>query len=200
MLIGYARVSTSGQDLAALRDGLATLGIDHQHVHVERGLSGTTRAWPGLREALTACRPGDVLVVTKLDRIARSLREAIDIAGELTKKGVELGLGGAVYDPTDPAGRLFFNVLGMVDEFEDLIRARPVKLWRSRRPLARSVALRPSALPGKRSTRCSCTVAGSTRPARSRGCLASPTRLCTGPSSEAGNLEEGGTQRYSLAS
>jgi hypothetical protein len=47
MLIGYARVPTSGQDLAAQRDGLATLGVDDQHVHVDHGLSGTTRARPG---------------------------------------------------------------------------------------------------------------------------------------------------------
>jgi DNA invertase Pin-like site-specific DNA recombinase len=65
------------------------------------------------------------LVVTKLDRLARSLRDATDITNELTKKGVALNLGGAVYDPTDPVGRLLFNVLGMVAEFEaDLIRAR----------------------------------------------------------------------------
>jgi len=121
----YARVSTSGQDLAAQRDGLAALGVDDQHVHVDHGLSGTTRARPGLREALAACRAGDILVVTKLDRLARSLRDATDIADELTKKGVALNLGGAVYDPTDPVGRLLFNVLGMVAEFEaDLIRAR----------------------------------------------------------------------------
>jgi hypothetical protein len=118
MLIGYARVSTSGQDLAAQRDGLAALGVEDQHVYVDHGLSGTTRARPGLREALAACRAGDVLVVTKLDRLARSLRDATDIADELTKKGVALNLGGAVYDPTDPVGRLLFNVLGMVAEFE----------------------------------------------------------------------------------
>jgi len=124
-VIGYARVSTSGQDLAAQRDGLAALGVDDDNVHVDHGLSGTTRARPGLREALAACRAGDVLVVTKLDRLARSLRDATDIADELTKKGVALNLGGAVYDPTDPVGRLLFNVLGMVAEFEaDLIRAR----------------------------------------------------------------------------
>jgi DNA invertase Pin-like site-specific DNA recombinase len=125
MLIGYARVSTSGQDLAAQRDGLRTLGVSDEDVHVDHGLSGTTRARPGLREALAACRAGDTLVVTKLDRLARSLRDATDIADELTKKGVALNLGGAVYDPTDPVGRLLFNVLGMVAEFEaDLIRAR----------------------------------------------------------------------------
>jgi DNA invertase Pin-like site-specific DNA recombinase len=125
MLIGYARVSTSGQDLAAQRDGLHALGVADQDIHVDHGMSGTTRERPGLRSALASVRAGDTLVVTKLDRLARSLRDATDIADELTKKGVALNLGGSVYDPTDPVGRLLFNVLGMVAEFEaDLIRAR----------------------------------------------------------------------------
>jgi len=125
MLVGYARVSTSGQDLAAQRDGLHSLGVDPENVHVDHGMTGTNRERPGLREALAAVRKGDVLVVTKLDRLARSLPDARDIADELTRKGVTLNLGGSVYDPTDPVGRLLFNVLGMVAEFEaDLIRAR----------------------------------------------------------------------------
>ncbi len=125
MLVGYARVSTSGQDLAAQRDGLHLLGVDPENVHVDHGMTGTNRERPGLREALAAVRKGDVLVVTKLDRLARSLPDARDIADELTRKGVTLNLGGSVYDPTDPVGRLLFNVLGMVAEFEaDLIRAR----------------------------------------------------------------------------
>ena len=74
---------------------------------------------------MAAVRAGDTLVVTKLDRLARSLPDARDIADELTRKGVALSLGGSVYDPTDPVGRLMFNVLGMVAEFEtDIIRAR----------------------------------------------------------------------------
>ncbi|GAA4424064.1 hypothetical protein GCM10023169_20430 [Georgenia halophila] len=64
-------------------------------------------------------------MVTKLDRLARSLPDARDIADELTCKGVTLNLGGSLYDPIDPVGRLLFNVLGMVAEFEaDLIRMR----------------------------------------------------------------------------
>jgi len=64
-------------------------------------------------------------VVTKLDRLARSLPDARDIVEELTGRGVRLQLGGSVHDPTDPVGRLLFNVLAMVAEFEaDLIKAR----------------------------------------------------------------------------
>lgn len=63
--------------------------------------------------------------MTKLDRLARSLPDARNIADELTERQVKLNLGGAVYDPTDPVGKLLFNVLAMVAEFEaDLIRMR----------------------------------------------------------------------------
>ena len=125
MKIGYARVSISGQDLTAQRQALAALGVEAERVYVDHGLTGTNRARPGLREALAACRAGDTLVVTKLDRLARSLSDARDIADELSAKGVALNLGGSVHDPTDPIGRLLFNVLGMVAEFEsDLIKMR----------------------------------------------------------------------------
>jgi DNA invertase Pin-like site-specific DNA recombinase len=64
-------------------------------------------------------------VVTKLDRLARSLPDAWAIAEDLTKRKVRLSLGASVYDPTDPAGGLLFDVLAMVAEFEAvLIRSR----------------------------------------------------------------------------
>ncbi|MGK4188315.1 recombinase family protein [Rothia koreensis] len=125
MLVGYARVSTAEQDLTAQKDGLARLGVSESNMYVDHGLTGTNRSRPGLREAMAAVRAGDTLVVTKLDRLARSLPDARDIAAELTAKGVTLNIGGSVYDPEDPIGRLLFNVLGMVAEFEaDLIRMR----------------------------------------------------------------------------
>lgn len=89
------------------------------------GLTGTNRDRPGLRLALAACRGGDTLVVTKLDRLARSLPDARDILAELTAKNVRLSMAGAIHDPADPIGRLLFNVLAVVAEFEaDLIRTR----------------------------------------------------------------------------
>ena len=125
LLIGYARVSTDQQDLTAQRDGLTALGVAANRVYVDHGLTGANRERPGLREALAACREGDTLVVTKLDRLARSLPDARAIADELTQRQVRLNLGGSVYDPNDPVGRLLFNVLAMVAEFEtDLIRLR----------------------------------------------------------------------------
>ena len=122
---GYARVSTNTQDLTTQTEALTKLGVAPERIFSDKGMTGTKRDRPGLKAVLAACRPGDTLVVTKLDRLARSLRDATDIAAELTAAGVRLNLGGSVYDPTDPVGRLLFNVLGMVAEFEsDLIRAR----------------------------------------------------------------------------
>jgi DNA invertase Pin-like site-specific DNA recombinase len=123
LLVGYAKCSTDQQDLTAQRDGLAALGVASNRVYVDHGLTGTNRERPGLREALAACREGDTLVVTKLDRLARSLPDARAIADELTAGQVRLNLGGSVNDPTDPVGRLMFNVLAMVAE-SDLIRLR----------------------------------------------------------------------------
>jgi DNA invertase Pin-like site-specific DNA recombinase len=125
MLIGYARVSTDAQDLTAQLNALTALGVTPERVYVDQGRSGTNRDRPGLARALAACRAGDTLVVTKLDRLARSLPDARDISAELVAAGVRLSLGGTVHDPTDPVGRLLFNSLAMVAEFEsDLIRAR----------------------------------------------------------------------------
>ncbi|MFC3301013.1 recombinase family protein [Arthrobacter agilis] len=125
MKIGYARVSTKGQDLTAQRNALLAFGVEAENIHVDHGFTGANRTRQGLREALASCRKGDTLVVTKLDRLARSLSDARDIVDELTRKGVALIWAAASMTPTDPIGRLLFNVLGMVAEFEsDLIRMR----------------------------------------------------------------------------
>ncbi len=125
MKIGYARVSTAQQDLTAQRDALVGLGVDARHIHVDHGLTGSNRSRPGLEKALAAVRPGDELVVTKLDRLARSIRDAKDIADELADQGVTLRLGSSAYDPTDPMGKMMFNMLATFAEFEaDLIRMR----------------------------------------------------------------------------
>ena len=85
----------------------------------------TTRARPGLDQALAAVREGDTLVVPKLDRLARSVPDARAIADQLRERGVKLALGRALYDPDDPMGKMFFNILATFAEFEaDLIRMR----------------------------------------------------------------------------
>jgi len=124
-LIGYARCSTDKQDLSAQRQALLELGVAEDLIYTDHGLTGTNRARPGLDQALAAVRDGDTLVVPKLDRLARSVPDARAIADQLEKKGVKLALGASVYDPTDPMGKMFFNILATFAEFEsDLIRMR----------------------------------------------------------------------------
>jgi DNA invertase Pin-like site-specific DNA recombinase len=122
---GYARCSTDRQDLTAQRDALLALGVAEDRIYVDHGLTGSNRARPGLDQALAAVRNGDTLVVTKLDRLARSVPDARAIADQLAARGVKLALGSSIHDPTDPMGRMFFNILATFAEFEsDLIRLR----------------------------------------------------------------------------
>ena len=97
-LIGYARCSTVLQDLTAQREVLTGLGVADDRIYVDKGLTGTTRARPGLDQALAAVRSGDTLVVPKLDRLARSVPDARDIGDTLAARSVRLSLGGSVDD------------------------------------------------------------------------------------------------------
>jgi len=124
-LIGYARCSTVLQDLTAQREALAALGVPEDRIYLDKGLTGTNRARPGLDQALAAVRNGDTLVVPKLDRLARSVPDARQIGDSLAGRGVKLSLGGSLYDPADPMGKMFFNILATFAEFEvDLLRLR----------------------------------------------------------------------------
>src|SRR5215475_5512811 len=124
-LVGYARCSTVLQDLTAQRGVLAALGVPDDRIYLDKGLTGTNRRRPGLDQALAAVRAGDTLVVPKLDRLARSVPDARDIADTLVARDVKLSLGPTIYDPSDPLGKMFFNILATFAEFEvDLLRAR----------------------------------------------------------------------------
>jgi DNA invertase Pin-like site-specific DNA recombinase len=123
--IGYARCSTDEQDLSAQREILLGLGVTEDRIYLDHGLTGTNRDRPGLREALAAVRAGDTLIVPKLDRLARSVPDAREIGDSLAGRGIKLSLGGSIYDPTDPMGKMFFNILATFAEFEvDLLRMR----------------------------------------------------------------------------
>jgi DNA invertase Pin-like site-specific DNA recombinase len=124
-LVGYARCSTDKQDLAAQRQTLRGLGVSDDRVYLDHGMSGRNRKRPGLEQALAAVRGGDTLVIPKLDRLARSVPDARAIGDTLTAGGVRLSIGGTVYDPSDPMGKMFFNILATFAEFEvDLLRMR----------------------------------------------------------------------------
>ena len=124
-LIGYARCSTDEQDLTAQRQLLLGLGVAPDRIYLDHGVTGTTRNRPGLDQALAAVRSGDTLVVPKLDRLARSVPDARAIGDSLVARDVKLSLGGTIYDPADPMGKMFFNILATFAEFEvDLLRLR----------------------------------------------------------------------------
>jgi DNA invertase Pin-like site-specific DNA recombinase len=123
--IGYARCSTLAQDLTAQRQALAALGVPDDRVYLDKGLTGASRARPGLAQALAAVREGGTLTVTKLDRLARSVTDALDILGQLSARGVRFALGASAYDWNDPFARMFLQILAVIAEFEaNLIRQR----------------------------------------------------------------------------
>ncbi len=124
ILIGYQRVSTDDQHLHLQRDALVKAGVDPSRIYEDK-LSGAKTNRPGLEHAIRAAREGDVLVVWRLDRLGRSLKDLIHIAERLEEKGVGLRSLQEQIDTTSAAGRLFFHMMGALAEFErNLIRER----------------------------------------------------------------------------
>ncbi len=110
-MIGYARCSTLQQDLAAQQAQLSSLGVPEDRIYTDEGYTGTKRSRPGLDQALAAVREGDTFLVTKLDRLARSVPDALNLLNQLSNRGVKFGMGGSVYDWADPFGRMFLTIL-----------------------------------------------------------------------------------------
>jgi DNA invertase Pin-like site-specific DNA recombinase len=122
MLIGYARVSTQDQTLDLQRDALRTAGCEQIFEDTASGASIERR---GLDEALAFLRPGDSLVVWKLDRLGRSLKHLIETATNLQQRGIGFKSLTEQIDTTTSGGKLVFHVFGALAEFErDLIRER----------------------------------------------------------------------------
>jgi DNA invertase Pin-like site-specific DNA recombinase len=115
MKIGYGRVSTQEQHPEAQQDALLTAGCDK--VFIDRA-SGKLASRPELDKALAALREGDSLVITKLDRLGRSLKNLIELSEELKARGVALVVLDQGIDTATPIGRMFYQILGAVAEFE----------------------------------------------------------------------------------
>jgi DNA invertase Pin-like site-specific DNA recombinase len=133
MLIGYARVSTVEQDA-----GFEAQERDLKAAGVQRMFSERTSAVgqrKALEEALDFAREGDAIVVTKLDRLARSVADLVRIVERLTKKGVGLRILAMGIDTATPTGKLVLNVLGAIGQFE-----REVMLERQREGIANAAA------------------------------------------------------------
>ncbi|SCZ72874.1 Site-specific DNA recombinase [Epibacterium ulvae] len=115
---GYARVSSVGQSLDVQREKLR----DCDKMFEEKR-SGTTDARPQLKQCLNYVREGDQLIVTRIDRLARSTLHLCQIAETLRNKGVDLVVLDQNIDTSDGTGRLLFNMLGAIGQFETEIRA-----------------------------------------------------------------------------
>ncbi|HYH20849.1 MAG TPA: recombinase family protein [Azospirillum sp.] len=122
MLIGYARVSTDDQNLNLQRDALGAAGCEKIF---EDRRSGAKTDRPGLAAALGAARRGDTLVVWRLDRLGRSLKDLLQLAEQLDGAGIGLRSLHDAIDTGSSGGRLVFQVFGALAEFErNLVRER----------------------------------------------------------------------------
>lgn len=122
MLIGYARVSTTDQDLSLQLDALKK--AECEKIFRDK-ISGTKADRPALKKALDFARSGDTIVVWRLDRLGRSLKDLIQIVHQLEENKVGIKSLTESLDTTTPGGRLIFHVFGAIAEFErSLIRER----------------------------------------------------------------------------
>lgn len=126
MLVGYMRVSTDGdrQVLDLQRDALLSAGVDERHLHEDHA-SGGKGDRSGLTKALAFLRPGDCLVVWKLDRLGRSLPHLLATVNELKERGIAFRSLTEQMDTTTPQGEFLFHVFGALAQFErSLIQER----------------------------------------------------------------------------
>ncbi|WBU69419.1 recombinase family protein [Klebsiella pneumoniae] len=121
MLIGYARVSTGDQNLDLQKNALVRAECEQIF---EDTASGKNARRPGLKRALRRLRAGDVLVVWKLDRLGRSVRDLITLVSELQARGVNFRSLTDSIDTSTPAGRFFFHVMSLAEMERELIVER----------------------------------------------------------------------------
>lgn len=119
MLVGYMRVSTDTekQSTDLQYDALLSAGVDERNLYEDRG-SGVKTDRPGLRECLAYLKPGDTLVVWKLDRLGRSLPHLLNVVGSLREKQVGFRSLTENIDTTTIQGDLLFNIFGALAQFE----------------------------------------------------------------------------------
>ena len=122
MNIGYARVNTQDQDLSLQLDALNGAGCNK--IYKEK-ITGSTKERPQLQKMLGQLRKGDVVVIWKLDRLARSLKDLVGLVNEIQEKGGALHSLNDLIDTTTPHGKFTFHIFAALAEFErDIISER----------------------------------------------------------------------------
>ena len=148
-LIGYARVSTAEQSLDLQLDALRRAGVPVDHLHTEK-VSGVGSKRPGLEAAIVSAKAGDTLVVWKLDRIGRSLRDLLERLHNLEQRGVGFQSLTEGIDTTKPVGRLVLHLMGALAQFErDLIVERTKAGVQARRERGGTVGRKPKMSPAQ---------------------------------------------------
>lgn len=122
--IGYARVSSIGQSLEIQLDKLTAAGCER--IYREK-LSGTKKARPEYKACMSYLREGDTLVITRLDRLARSVHELVNISQRFEEEGIHLHVLDQHIDTSTPTGKLTFTLLAAIAEFETQLRAERQK-------------------------------------------------------------------------
>lgn len=120
-LIGYARVSTRGQDADRQVTDLLDAGVRRDDLYMDHGVSGARASRPGFDQAVGALQEGDTLVVTTLDRLGRSTQTMLELAQDLRGRGVGLrvlNLGGGDVDTSTPMGSMVFTVMAALAQME----------------------------------------------------------------------------------
>ena len=139
MLVGYARVSTDLQTTDGQIDALHAAGCERVF---EELMSGTRADRPQLAAALAFAREGDVLVVARLDRLARSLRQLLTTVDALKARGIGLRSLHENIDTTSATGRLILHIFAALGQFEvELCVSAPEPLWQPAAPVVASVAV-----------------------------------------------------------
>lgn len=142
MIVGYARVSTQDQSLDLQSDALKAAGCEE--IFSEK-ITGKQRERPELLNCLRMLRKGDVLVVWKLDRLARSLKDLVELITELESKNIGFRSVTESIDTTTPGGKLVFHIFGALAEFErNLIRERTIAGLAAARARGRKGGRKPS--------------------------------------------------------
>ena len=120
--LAYIRVSSVGQSLEVQRDKMLAIGVEPKNIFEEKR-SGLTTGRPELKACLRALRRGDTLIITRIDRLARSATDLLNIVRELEKDGVSLRVLDQQIDTSSPAGKAMLQMLAVFAEFETAIRA-----------------------------------------------------------------------------